>query len=261
MKTSLFHFASPATFEPLARRVARPAAWLSALLAAAGLVVGLAIAPADAVQGEAYRIIFVHVPAAWMSMLIYVVMAGYALAYLVLNVRLAGLMVRALAPTGAMFTFVALATGSLWGRPTWGTYWVWDARLTSELILMFMYIGLMLLHGAIPDPRRADRAGALLALVGVVNVPVIYFSVQWWNTLHQGASISLTRAPTMAHTMLAGLLLMTASAWLYAIAVALTRARRLLAERSREAAVPAMATVRWAGSSAATSAPFKGAIR
>jgi len=139
-------------------------------------------------------------------------------------------MAAALAPTGALFTFIALWTGSLWGRPTWGTYWVWDARLTSELILLFLYFGFMALRAAIEDPRRADRAAALLAIVGVVNVPIIYYSVQWWNTLHQGASVSLTRAPSMAATMLAGMIVMALAFWLYSIAVALVRVRCMIRE-------------------------------
>jgi heme exporter protein C len=134
-----------------------------------------------------------------------------------------------------MFTFLALWSGALWGRPTWGAYWVWDARLTSELVLLFLYLGFIALKGAIADPVRADRAGAILALVGVVNVPIIYFSVQWWNTLHQGASVSLTRAPSMAMAMLAGMLLMALAAWMYSIATALARLRRIILERERDA--------------------------
>ena len=130
-------------------------------------------------------------------------------------------------------TFIALWTGSLWGKPTWGTWWVWDARLTSELILLFLYIGFMSLQAAIDDPRRADKAGAVIALVGVVNVPIIYFSVKWWNTLHQGASVSLTRSPTMATTMLLGMLLMALAFWMYSIAVTLMRVRAIMLERER----------------------------
>jgi len=141
------------------------------------------------------------------------------------------MMAQALAPTGALFTFIALWTGSLWGRPTWGTYWVWDARLTSELILLFLYLGFMALHAAIDDPRRADRASALLAIVGALNVPIIYYSVQWWNTLHQGASVSLTRAPSMAATMLTGMLLMALAFWAYSIAATLVRVRCIIRER------------------------------
>jgi heme exporter protein C len=145
------------------------------------------------------------------------------------------MMARALAPTGALMTFLALWTGALWGRPTWGTWWVWDARLTSELLLLFLYMGFLALHAAIEDPRRADRAAALLALLGVVNVPVIYFSVKWWNTLHQGASVSLTRAPTMATVMLTGMLVMALAFWMYSIAVSLWRVRVLMLERERHA--------------------------
>ena len=226
-----FWYASPQTFLPLAGRIARGCGFAAAFLAAAGLYVGFFIAPTDAQQGEAYRIIFIHVPAAWMSMFLYLVMAFWAAIGLAFNTRLSAMMASALAPTGALFTFIALWTGSLWGKPTWGTYWAWDARMTSELILLFLYFGFMALHAAIEDPRRADRACAVLALVGVVNIPIIYFSVQWWNTLHQGASVSLTRAPSMAATMLAGMLLMAAAFWMYAIAVAMVRVRCIIQER------------------------------
>jgi heme exporter protein C len=209
---------------------------LAAVLGIAGLYIGFFVAPTDFQQGEAYRIIFIHVPAAWMSMLIYVVMAFWAGVGLVFNTRLSSMMAHALAPTGALMTFIALWTGALWGKPTWGAWWVWDARLTSELILLFLYIGYMSLAAAIDDPRRADKASAVVAMVGVVNVPIIYFSVQWWNTLHQGASVSLTRAPSMAATMLAGMLVMVFAFWMYSIAVSLARVRRLIVERERGAA-------------------------
>src|SRR4051812_3779421 len=226
-----FWFASPQTFFPLAGTLARWCAGAAAVLALLGLYIGLFVAPTDAQQGEAYRIIFIHVPAAWMSMLIYVVMAFWAAIGLAFNTRLSGMMARALAPTGAIFTFIALWTGSLWGKPTWGTYWVWDARLTSELILLFLYLGFMALQAAIDDPRRADRAGALLAIVGVVNVPIIYFSVQWWNTLHQGASVSVTRGASMQAQMLTAMLLMALAFWMYSIAVGLVRVRCIIRER------------------------------
>ncbi|MDF3011467.1 MAG: heme transporter permease [Burkholderiales bacterium] len=231
-----FWYASPQTFFPLAGRIALWCGFAAALLAAAGLYVGFFVAPTDAQQGEAYRIIFIHVPAAWMSMFLYVLMAFWAAIGLAFNTRLSGMMASAIAPTGALFTFIALWTGSLWGKPTWGTWWVWDARLTSELILLFLYFGFMALHAAIEDVRRADRACAVLALVGVVNVPIIYYSVQWWNTLHQGASVSLTRAPTMAKTMLTGMLLMALAFWLYSIAVAMLRVRCIIREREAVAA-------------------------
>ncbi|RZL02734.1 MAG: heme ABC transporter permease [Rubrivivax sp.] len=206
------------------------------LLSAIGLYIGFFVAPTDHQQGDAYRIIFVHVPVAWLSMVVYLAMAFWAGLGWILNTRLSSMMARALAPTGALFTFLALWTGALWGRPTWGTWWVWDARLTSELILLFLYIGFMALQSASDDPRRGDRAGALLALVGVVNVPIIYFSVQWWNTLHQGASISFKAAPTMASTMLLGMLLTALGLWAYAIGIALLRLRAIVLERESEAA-------------------------
>jgi len=208
----------------------------AAVLTAVGLWMGLVLAPTDATQGEAYRIIFIHVPSAWMSMFIYLVMASWSALALGFNTRLSAMMAQALAPSGALMTFIALWTGSLWGRPTWGTYWAWDARMTSELILLFLYFGYMALRHAIDDARRADRASAVLALVGVVNVPIIYFSVKWWNTLHQGASVSLTAAPKMAAVMLAAMLVMAFAAWFYSIAMALTRVRAIILERERHTA-------------------------
>jgi len=229
----LYYYASPSTFYPLAGKLIPWFAALAFILTVVGLYIGFFVAPTDFQQGEGYRIIFVHVPAAWMSMFIFVVMAFWSAIGLAWNTRLSFVMARALAPTGAMFTFVALWTGAFWGKPMWGAWWVWDARLTSELILLFLYVGFMALQAAIDDPRRADRAGALLNLVGVINVPIIYFSVQWWNTLHQGSSVSLTRAPSMAQTMLWGMLIMALAAWMYTIAVALVRARTLIIERER----------------------------
>ena len=228
------YYASPSTFYPLAGKLIPWFGGLALILATLGLYISFFVAPTDFQQGEGYRIIFIHVPAAWMSMFIYVVMAFWSAMGLAWNTRLSFLMARALAPTGAMFTFVALWTGAFWGKPMWGAWWVWDARLTSELILFFLYVGVMALQAAIDDPRRSDRAGALLNLVGVVNVPIIYFSVKWWNTLHQGSSVSLTRAPSMAHIMLWGMLVMALAAWMYAIAVALARARSLILERERQ---------------------------
>ena len=228
---SAFKYASPASFYPVAGRLAPWFAALALVFCAFGLWVGFVVAPTDAQQGEGYRIIFLHVPASWMSMFIYLVMAFWSALGLVMNTRLSGMMAAALAPTGAMFTALSLVTGSLWGKPMWGTWWIWDARLTSELVLLFLYLGYLALHNSIDDPRRADRACAVLALVGVVNIPIIYFSVQWWSTLHQGASISLTRAPSMAHTMLLGMLLMALAAWMYSIAVALMRVRVIMLER------------------------------
>ncbi|WP_315135089.1 heme ABC transporter permease CcmC [Achromobacter marplatensis] len=229
-------YASPAVFYPLAGRLIPVLALAAALFACAGLYVGLAVAPTDSQQGEVYRILFIHVAAAWMSMFLYLVMAGYAALGLIYNTRLSFMMMRALAPTGALFTFLTLWTGALWGKPTWGAWWVWDARLTSELILLFLYLGFMALQAATDDTRRADRGGAILLLAGVVNVPIIYFSVRWWSTLHQGASINLTSAPSMARIMVAAMLLMVAAFWLYSAAVALARVRGIIAEREPGAA-------------------------
>ncbi|MCM8595221.1 heme ABC transporter permease CcmC [Accumulibacter sp.] len=228
-----FRFSSPQTFYPLAGRMI-PWFWtLAAVFGIAGLSIGFLVAPTDAQQGEGYRIIFLHVPASWMSMFIYLVMAFWSAVGLGFNTRLSGMMASALAPTGALFTFLSLWTGALWGKPMWGTWWVWDARLTSELILLFLYVGFIALKAAIDDPRRADKAGAILALVGVVNIPIIYFSVKWWNTLHQGASVNLTRAPSMAALMLWGMLLCALACWMYSIAVALMRVRTIMLERER----------------------------
>src|SRR5512141_1157639 len=212
---SWFYFSSPQSFYPLAGMLQPWFAGLAVVLCAVGLYISFFVAPTDATQGDAYRIIFIHVPAAWMSMFLYLVMGFWSGVGLVLNTRLSSMVATALAPTGALFTFIALWTGALWGKPTWGTWWVWDARLTSELILLFLYIGFMALHAAIEDVRRADRAAALLALVGFINVPIIYFSVQWWNTLHQGASVRLGSKPSMAPPMLAAMLILLAACWMY----------------------------------------------
>ena len=228
---SVFKFAAPSTFYPLAGRLIPWFATVAALLCLIGLYIGFFVAPTDFQQGESYRIIFIHVPSAWMAMFVYLVMAAWCAASLIWQTRLSSMMALALAPTGAMFALIALITGSLWGKPTWGTYWAWDARMTSTLILLFLYLGFIALHSAIDDVRRADRACAVLALIGSINVPIIYFSVKWWNTLHQGASVSLTAAPKMATTMLSAMLIMSLAAWFYTIAVSLARLRSIVLER------------------------------
>ncbi len=235
MAANWYLYAAPASFYPIAGRMAPWFAAAAAALALVGLSIGLVVAPTDAQQGDAYRIIFIHVPAAWMSMFIYLVMAFWSALALGYNTRLSAMIAQALAPTGALMTFIALWTGAFWGRPTWGTYWAWDARMTSELILLFLYLGVIALRNAIDDPRRADRACSVLTLVGAVNVPIIYFSVKWWNTLHQGSTISMTAAPKMASIMVTALALMTLAAWGYAIAVALIRVRAIIVERERGA--------------------------
>jgi heme exporter protein C len=193
------------------------------------------VAPTDYKQGEGYRIIFIHVPASWMSMFTYLVMAFWSILGLMYNTRLSSMMTQALAPTGAMFAFVSLWTGAFWGKPMWGTWWVWDARITSELILLFLYLGYIALHGAIDDKRRADKAGAILILVGVVNIPIIYYSVEWWNTLHQGATIKMNDKSTMDETMKITMLIMTFGCWAYTIAIAMQRVRNIILEREHGA--------------------------
>jgi heme exporter protein C len=230
----LFTFAAPSRFYALTGLLS-PWLWAAALLlSVVGLYIGFGLAPTDATQGEAYRIIYIHVPAAWMSMVLYLAMAGWAAIGWAWNVRLASMLARAIAPTGALFAFIALWTGALWGKPTWGTWWVWDARLTSQLILLFLYLGFMALVEAIDDPKRSDQAGALLAVIGAINVPIIYFSVRWWNTLHQGASVSMTAAPKMASIMLTAMLVMSLAFWAYAFAVVFTRTRAIILEREQD---------------------------
>ncbi len=235
-------YASPGNLYRLAGRLVPWCAVAAAMLFGIGLYLGLFVAPTDFQQGDAYRVLFVHVPAAWMGMLLYVLLALYAAVGWVLNARVSSMMASSLAVTGAIFTFLALVTGGLWGQPTWGTWWVWDARTTSTLVLLFLYIGFLSLQSAIDDPRRADRAGAVLAVVGVVNVPIIYFSVQWWSTLHQGATIRLIADTTMAGSMLAPLLVMLAACWLYAVAVVLARLRCLIREREPLQAITGVST-------------------
>ncbi len=235
MSINWFKYASPVSFYPLAGKMIPWFAIPALILGGYGLVMGLFVLPADFKQGESYRIIFIHVPAAWMSMVIYLAMAFWSVIGLIWNSRLSFMMATALAPTGAIFCFVALWTGALWGKPTWGTYWVWDARLTSQLILMFMYLGYIALQAAIEDPRRSARASSLLAIIGAFNVPIIYFSVKWWNTLHQGASVTPTKSE-MADSMLSVMLIMAIAAWLYSIAIVLKRVRCEILERERHAA-------------------------
>jgi heme exporter protein C len=231
-----FKYAAPQRFYALSGKLIPYCVAIAVIAAIVGLSIGLLIAPSDHQQGESYRIIFIHVPAAWMSMIIYLAVAFWAAIGLIFNARLASMFALALAPTGALMTFLALWTGALWGKPTWGTYWVWDARLTSELILLFLYLGFLSLHASIEDTRKADRSAAVLAIVGVVNIPIIYFSVKWWNTLHQGASVSLTKAPTMATQMLTGMLIMTVAFWAYSFAMSFYRCRTLILERERHTA-------------------------
>ncbi|MBK1734756.1 heme ABC transporter permease [Halorhodospira abdelmalekii] len=224
-------YAAPPNFYGLADRLT-PWLWAGAgLLFLVGLYVGFFVAPVDYQQGNSYRIMFIHVPTAWMGMFLYLLMALYGMIFLVWRIRMADAMARAIAPTGALMTFLALWTGALWGAPTWGAYWVWDARLTSTLILLFLFLGYMALHAAADDRDKGGRAASLLAIIGAVNVPIIYFSVNWWYTLHQGASVIRRDGPSMAPEMLAALLIMTAAFWLYCAAIVLRRAQLEALER------------------------------
>lgn len=226
-------YASLMNFYALAQRLSPWCFAISALLFAVGLVGGLVIAPADYQQGDGFRIIYVHVPSAWLSMFAYMLMAGAGAASLIWKVKLGDVLARASAPIGASFTALALATGALWGKPMWGTWWVWDARLTSELLLLFLYLGYTALQAAIDDRRAAARAGAVLAIVGVVNIPIIHYSVEWWSTLHQPATITKLGAPSMATSMLIPLLLMALAYQLFFFAVLLVRTRCEILEFER----------------------------
>mgnify|MGYP006279277001 CR=1 FL=1 len=233
--TAWFHrLASPPHFYRFAGRLIPWLTGITVLLLLVGLYRGLVIAPADYQQGESYRIMYVHVPAAWMSMFIYMVMAVAAAIGLIWKIKLAEIIAHSAAPAGAWFTFLALATGSLWGKPMWGAWWVWDARLTSELILLFLYLGFIALQSAIPDRQAAARAGAVLALVGVVNIPIIHFSVEWWNTLHQPATLTKLGRPSMHPSMLWPLLIMALAFKTYFFTTLLVRARSEVLERERD---------------------------
>jgi heme exporter protein C len=210
--------------------------WICLGLLVAGLYGGLVLAPPDYQQGDSYRIIFIHVPSAWMSLFIYVVMAAAGAVGLIWRIKVAEAIAAASAPVGAWFTFLALITGSLWGKPMWGTYWVWDARLTSELILLFLYLGVIGLYSAIEDRRTASRATAVLSLVGVVNIPIIHYSVEWWNTLHQGSTVAKIGAPSIHLSMLLPLLIMALGFNLYYGMVLLMRSRVEVLERERGSA-------------------------
>ena len=234
--TWMHKYASPMHFYTWSLAVAPWLKGICILVFIAGLAGGLFYAPPDYQQGEGFRIIYVHVPSAWMSLFIYMVMAGAGALGLIWHVKLGDMVARASAPLGAWFTFLALTTGSLWGKPMWGTYWVWDARLTSELILLFLYLGYIALQGAIEDRRVAARAGAILALVGTVNIPIVHYSVKWWNTLHQGPTVTKFDTPSIDMSMLIPLLIMAFAYTLYFCAVVLTRTRCEILEFERNTA-------------------------
>ena len=228
-------YASPQNAYALASSLAPWFGWITLILLLAGLWGSLVYAPPDYDQGESFRIIYLHVPSAWMSMFIYVVMAAAGAVGLVWKVKLMDAVARGCAPIGAIFTFLTLVTGMLWGKPMWGTWWVWDARLTSELILLFLYLGYMALQAAIDDRRTAARAGAVLALVGVVNIPIIHFSVEWWNTLHQGPTITRMDGPSIHISMLIPLVVMALAFKTYFITSLLLRVRCEILEQEKNA--------------------------
>ncbi|MDH3690629.1 MAG: heme ABC transporter permease [Gammaproteobacteria bacterium] len=230
---SLNKLASPRYFYILAGRLVPWIGVVCVVLVLIGLYWGLVIAPADYQQGDSYRIIFIHVPSAWMSLFIYMVMAVCSAIGLIWHIKLAEVVAISSAPIGASFTFLALATGSLWGKPMWGTWWVWDARLTSELLLLFLYFGVIALYNAIEDKRVASRAAGILAIVGVVNIPIIHYSVQWWNTLHQGPTVTKFDTPSIDISMLIPLLIMAVAFKLYYVVLVLMRSRREMLLRER----------------------------
>lgn len=227
-----FHkFGSPPTFYRLSRLLCP---WLFAaasLIGAVGLYAGLVLAPADYQQSDAYRIIFIHVPCAWMSLFAYIFMAANAFIAVVWRIKISEILAMASAPVGAMFTAVTLLTGAIWGKPMWGTWWTWDARLTSELVLLFLYLGVIGLYSAIEDRRQAARAAGFLALIGIVNVPIVHFSVNWWNTLHQGSTVRLLGPSRIDASMLWPLLLMALATHIWFFASVLARSRSSVLEQ------------------------------
>jgi heme exporter protein C len=230
----MHRFANPARFLRLGAAIMPWSTGVAVLSLAAGLYFALFASPADYQQGESVRIMYVHVPAAWMALFIYTSLAATGAIALVWKHPLADLAAKAMAPVGAAFTALCLLTGCLWGQPMWGTWWVWDARLTSVLVLFFLYLGHIALNNAFDDPTRGARAAAVLALVGVVNVPIIKFSVDWWNTLHQPASITKLGAPAIDPSMLRPLLLMAIGFTAYFVSILLLRIRsEILARKLR----------------------------
>jgi heme exporter protein C len=237
MNWAWFHrFGSPPYFYSVARRLTPWFGWPAAMLIAGGLYGGLVAAPADYQQSDAYRILYVHAPTAWLSQMAYVFMAVTAAIGLVWRMKVAHAVAAASAPIGASFTLVSLVTGMLWGQPMWGSYWEWDPRLVAQLVLLFFFLGYLGLRGAIEDTTRADRTSAVLAIVGVVNVPIVHYSVVWWNSLHQAPSVLRDGGPSMPASMLIPLLMMFLGITLYFYAVVLYRARAEILRRDRGAA-------------------------
>ena len=231
---NIWKFASPFLFYKYSSKLVTIFGSLSLILFIIGAYFSLFISPVDSQQGEVYRIIFIHVPSAWMSMLIYLVMGFWSFIGLIFNTRLSFILSHACAKTGAIMCLIALVTGSIWGKPTWGTWWVWDARLTSELVLFFLYIGYISLFKSIESFKKADQVCAYIAIFGTINVPIIYFSVKWWATLHQGASLSFDGGSQIDSLMLISLLIMTFAFWFYCIAIILFRAKTIVIFRESQ---------------------------
>lgn len=230
-----FHKLSTARhFYALATRLTPWLGWLTGLTIALGLYMGLVVAPIDYQQKDAYRIMFVHVPSAWMSMMIYTMMAVSGAIGLIWRIKLAHVACTAAATIGASFTLITLVTGSIWGKPMWGAWWAWDARLTSELILLFLYLGFIALESAIPDRAKGQKAGAILLLAGVVNIPIIHYSVLWWHTLHQTASVSKFGIPSIHISMLIPLLVMTVGFTLLFLTILALRMRAMILETEHQ---------------------------
>jgi heme exporter protein C len=227
----MHRFANPNRFLRLAAAIQPWSSIAAGICLGAGLYMAFFASPPDYQQGEAVRIMYVHVPAAWMAVFVYTLVAAASAVALVWRHPLADLLAQAASPLGAAFTLLALATGSLWGKPMWGAWWVWDARLTSVLVLFFLYLGHIALARAFDDPTRGARAAAVLALVGFVNVPIIHFSVEWWNTLHQPASVFRMGGPTISPEMLVPLFLMAFGFTFYFVTVLLVRMRAEIAAR------------------------------
>lgn len=233
MWTWFHRLASPPHFYRVAGRLAPWFAWSAAILIALGLYGGLVWAPPDNEMGDGFRIIYVHVPSAWMSLCTYTTMAVAAAIGLIWRIKLAHAVAASTAVPGASFTFLALVTGSIWGKPMWGTWWVWDARLTSELVLLFLFFGYLALRAAFDDTDRADRASGVLAIVGIINVPIIHYSVEWWATLHQGPTVTRLAAPAIDTRMLLPLLAMALGFTFYFAALLMVRVRAEVLERER----------------------------
>ncbi len=233
MMQFIHKYGSPKYFYQWSKGWQRGLTVITILLLGFGLYQGLFVAPPDYQQGESYRIMFIHVPAAWMSMFVYMVMAVSGIVAMVWRIKVAEIVIGECAIIGASFTALALITGMLWGKPMWGAYWVWDARLTSELVLLFFYFGVIALHGAFDDPRTGAKAAAILAIVGMINIPIIKYSVEWWSTLHQPATVAKFDKPSMHMSMLIPLLVMALAFKTYFLALLFSRTRSEVLAREK----------------------------